>query len=130
MDYFNSFWHVIWAMFWMFAFVAYLIALFSIITDLFRDHELSGWVKAVWVIFLFFLPFLTALVYLIVRGDGMARRSAKEARANQERANDYIRDVAGTSASDEIAKAKSLLDAGTINQAEYDKLKAAALAGK
>ncbi|CCH77570.1 conserved hypothetical protein [Nostocoides japonicum T1-X7] len=128
MDYFSSFWHVIWAMFWMFAFVAYLIALFSIITDLFRDREMNGWLKALWVLFLFFLPFLTALVYLIFRGDGMARRNVKEAKASQERADDYIRQVAGTSPADEIAKAKSLLDAGTITQDEYDKLKAAALA--
>ncbi len=128
MDYFNSFWHIIWTMFWVFAFVAYLIALFSIITDLFRDKDLSGIAKAVWVIFLFFLPFLTALIYLIARGDGMARRSAKEAKASQERANEYIREVAGTSPADEIAKAKGLLDAGVISSDEYERLKAAALA--
>lgn len=128
MNHFNTFWDVIWTFFWAFAFIAYLIALFSIITDLFRDREMSGILKAVWLIFLFFLPFLTALIYLIARGDGMARRSAEQAKANQERAHEYIRDVAGSSASDEIAKAKGLLDNGTITAEEYEKLKATALA--
>lgn len=130
MNHFNTFWDVIWTFFWAFAFIAYLIALFSIITDLFRDREMSGILKAVWLIFLFFLPFLTALIYLIARGDGMARRSAEQAKANQERAHEYIRDVAGSpSAADEIAKAKALLDNGTITAEEYDKLKTTALAG-
>jgi len=130
MNFWASFWDVIWWFFWVFAFIAYLMALFAIIGDLFRDHKLNGWAKAVWIIFLIFVPFLTALIYLIARGSGMAERSQKETRQYQAATDEYIRQTAGTtaSASDEIAKAKSLLDAGTISQGEYDLLKAKALA--
>ena len=123
----SNFWSIIWLFFWSFAFIAYLMALFSIIGDLFRDHTLNGWWKALWIIFLIFAPFITALVYLIARGQGMAQRSQKAARQAQTQADDYIKSVAGTSASDEITKAKSLLDAGTITQDEYNLLKAKAL---
>lgn len=71
----DSFWDFLWLIIISFAFIAYLILLFSIITDLFRDHKTSGWVKAIWIVFLFFIPLLTSLVYLIVRSDGMAQRS-------------------------------------------------------
>ncbi|MBD8024288.1 SHOCT domain-containing protein [Microbacterium gallinarum] len=119
---------LIWWFLWVFVFVAYLFALFAVIGDLFRDHELSGWWKAVWIIFLIFVPFLTLLVYLIARGNGMARRGAAEAKQLQAAQDSYIKSVAGgTSATDEIAKAKALLDAGTITQAEFDALKAKAL---
>ncbi|TQJ31762.1 SHOCT domain-containing protein [Microbacterium sp. SLBN-146] len=123
----GSFWDLIWWFLWAFVFVAYLFALFAIISDLFRDHKLSGWWKAVWIFFLIFFPFITALIYLIARGGGMAERGAAQARDLQRAQNDYIKHVAGTSPADEIAKAKSLLDAGTITQAEYDSLKAKAL---
>jgi len=125
----GSFWDIIWWFLWIFFFMAYLFALFAVIADLFRDHKLNGWWKAVWIIFLIFVPFLTLLVYLIARGNGMAQRSAKEASQLQSAQDAYIKSVAGGSASpaDEIAKAKSLLDAGTITQAEYDALKAKAL---
>jgi hypothetical protein len=130
MNFWESFWDIIWWFLWVFVFVAYLMALFAIIGDLFRDHKLNGWWKAVWVIFLIFVPFLTALIYLIARGQGMAERSQKEARQYQAATDAYIRQTAGTgvSPSDEIAKAKALLDAGTISQQEYDQLKAKALA--
>lgn len=127
MSYFQDFWSVLWTLFWMFAFVAYLITLFSIVQDLFRDRDLRGIVKAIWLVFLFFLPFLTALIYLIARGDGMARRAAELSQARQAHADDYIRGVAGNSPSEEIAKAKALLEAGTITPEEYENLKAAAL---
>lgn len=127
----GSFWDIIWWFLWAFFFVAYLFALFAVIGDLFRDHTLNGWLKAVWIIFLIFVPFLTLLVYLIARGKGMAQRSAKEAQQIQRAQDAYIKSVAGgasgPSPADEIAKAKSLLDAGTISQAEYDALKAKAL---
>lgn len=123
-----NFWNILWIFFWSFAFVAYLFALFAIVADLFRDSKLNGWWKALWIIFLIFVPFLTALVYLIARGRGMAERSQKASRQAQSEANDYIRSVAGASPADEIAKAKSLLDAGTITQDEYNALKAKALA--
>jgi ABC-type multidrug transport system fused ATPase/permease subunit len=129
-DFWDNFWNFVWIFFWSFAFIAYLFALFAIIGDLFRDHTLNGWLKAVWIFFLIFVPFLTALVYLIARGNGMAERSQKEARQYRAATDEYIRQTAGTSASpaDEIAKAKALLDAGTISQGEYDLLKSRALA--
>jgi hypothetical protein len=120
----NNFWDIVWFFFWTFAFIAYLFALFAIVADLFRDHKLNGWFKAIWIIFLIFVPFLTALVYVIARGRGMALRGDKAARQADAAADQYIRDVASTSASDEIAKAKALLDAGTITPEEYQKLKA------
>lgn len=126
----SNFWSVIWLFFWSFAFVAYLFALFAIISDLFRDHKLNGWWKAVWIIFLIFVPFLTALVYLIARGPGMAERSQREARQMQSATDDYIRQVANSSPADEIAKAKALLDSGAITQQEFDHLKARALSGQ
>jgi ABC-type multidrug transport system fused ATPase/permease subunit len=112
---------------WVFILIAYLMAVFAIIGDLFRDHKLNGWWKALWILALFVVPFLTALVYLIARGRGMAERQHKEVAQAQTAADDYIRNVAGSSAADEIAKAKSLLDAGTITQDEYNLLKAKAL---
>ena len=124
----SDFWSFIWLVIWIFVFVAYLMILFQIIGDLFRDHELSGWWKAVWIIFLIFVPFLTLLVYLIARGNGMAKRGAAEAKQLKAAQDAYIKQVAtASSPSDEIAKAKTLLDAGTISQSEYDAIKAKAL---
>jgi voltage-gated potassium channel Kch len=115
--------------FWAFVFISYLMVLFSIFGDLFRDSELNGWGKAAWIIFLIFVPFLTALIYLIARGPGMARRQAETMQAMQSQQDAYIRATAGrSSAADDIAKAKSLLDAGAVTQAEFDALKAKALA--
>lgn len=118
--------------FWLvvvsFAFVAYLMVLFQIIVDLFRDSTQSGWAKALWVVGLIFLPFLTALAYLIARGDGMSRRQAEAVRRAKDNTDDYIREVAGRSPAEEIEAAKRLLDGGTITQAEYDALKVKALA--
>ncbi|MEF2978391.1 SHOCT domain-containing protein [Subtercola sp. YIM 133946] len=122
-----DFWGIVYTFFWTFAFIAYLFALFAIIGDLFRDHKLNGWFKAIWVLFLIFVPFLTALVYLIARGKGMAERSQKAAKQAETATNDYIRQVAGTTPADDIAKAKALLDSGAITQAEYESLKAHAL---
>lgn len=123
----EQFWNFIWLFFWSFAFIAYLFALFAVITDIFRDHELSGWLKAVWVIFLIFVPFLTVLVYLIARGRSMAERQARSAQQAEAATTDYIRSVATASPSQEIAKAKELLDAGTLTQSEFDAVKAKAL---
>jgi ABC-type multidrug transport system fused ATPase/permease subunit len=128
MDFWNNFWDIIWFFFWSFAFISYLFALFAIVADLFRDRTLNGWWKALWIVFLVFVPFLTALVYLIARGRGMAERSQRQAQETQSRADDYIRTVAGPSSADEIAKAKALLDAGTITSDEYAVLKSRALA--
>lgn len=124
-----SFWDIIWFIFISFAFFAYLMVLFSIIGDLFRDRETSGIAKALWMIALIFLPFLTALIYLVTRGADMADRSATAAAAMQKSQESYIKSVAasGTPA-DQIAQARTLLESGAISQAEYDQLKAKALA--
>lgn len=123
-----SFWEVFWLIVSAFVFVAYLMVLFNVVVDLFRDTELSGWWKAVWVAFLLFVPALTALVYLIARGNGMAQRSELAVRRAKADTDAYIRAVATTSPADQIATAKGLLDSGTITQAEFDALKARALA--
>ena len=115
---------------WAFSFlilISYLMVLFSIIGDVFRDRELSGGAKALWVFCLIFFTFITALVYLVVRGKGMNERSEAQAAQAREAANNYIRSVAGSPA-DEIGRAKALLDAGTITADEYSSLKAKALA--
>lgn len=124
----NDAWSVIWSFFWIFAFIAYLIALFAVIGDLFRDHKLNGWWKALWIVFLVFIPFLTVLVYLIARGPGMRERAEREASQAQEATERYIRTVAHHSPADEITKAKVLLDAGTITAQEFETIKAHALA--
>lgn len=125
----GSFWDLIWWFLAIFVFVAYLFVLFAIIGDLFRDSDLNGWAKAAWVVALLFFPFITALVYLIARGRGMNDRSRAQLHQAREAQADYVRSVAGQAATpvDEIAKAKGLLDAGAISQAEFDGIKAKAL---
>lgn len=104
------------------------MALFSVIGDLFRDHTLAGGWKAVWIIFLIFVPFLTVLVYLIARGKGMTERSVNQAKQYKSAQDDYIKQVAGTSPTEEISRAKTLLDQGAITQTEFDQIKSKALA--
>ena len=128
-----SFWEIVWFIIISFAFVAYLMVLFSILGDLFRDRETSGWVKAVWIVALIVFPFLTALIYVIARGQGMAQRRAAEVADVQKQTDAYIRDVAASSApattpADQIAQAQQMLSQGVISQREYDQLKAKALA--
>lgn len=124
----NNFWDLIWLMFSAFMFVAYLSVLFQVVADLFRDKDLSGVGKVVWIIALIALPFLTALIYVIFRGSGMARRQQATLQASQSAAESYIREVAGKSPADQIADAKQLLDAGTISDDEFARLKTKALA--
>ena len=125
MDFGDFFWLLVWSFF----IVCYLMILFQIIGDLFRDRELSGWWKALWIIALIFVPFLTALIYLIVRGRGMAERQAGELQKAQAATDSYIQEVAGRSnPAEQIVTATNLLDEGTITQAEFDRLKASALA--
>jgi hypothetical protein len=126
----DSFWDFFWLLVWTFFFVMYLMVLFQIIADLFRDRDLSGGWKALWVIFLIIFPFLAALVYLIARGKGMAERHMAAARSAQAATDQYIKSVAtqGSSPADQIASAKSLLDSGAITQQEFEQLKAKALA--
>lgn len=124
-----TFWDFLVWIFWFYIFVSVIIILFQIFVDIFRDHSLNGWFKALWVIFLVFVPFLAALIYLIARGKGMAERQAGRMIQAQTETNAYIRTVASSgSAADDITKAKALLDSGAITQAEYDSLKAKALA--
>ncbi|MGC5170865.1 SHOCT domain-containing protein [Micromonospora sp. DT81.3] len=121
---------LIWWFLWAFIFITYLFALFAVIGDLFRDHKLNGWAKAIWIIALIFFPFLTLFVYLIARGGGMAERGAAQAAQMRDAQAKYIKSVATSSSpSEEIAKAKTLLDSGAITQAEFDAIKSKALAG-
>ena len=123
-----SFWDIVWFIFITWVFVAYLMVMFSIIGDIFRDRELSGIAKAVWMIALIFLPVLTAVVYLISRGGSMAERSMRAAAVQRQQQDAYIRDVAGrTSPADQITQARALLDSGAISQPEFDALKTKAL---
>jgi hypothetical protein len=123
-----SFWDVVWFIFISFAFVAYLMVMFSIIGDIFRDRDMSGFGKAIWVTALIFLPLITSLVYLITRGGDMAERSVRAAVVQRESQDAYIREVAGrTTPTDQIAQARGLFDAGVISQSEYDTLKTKAL---
>jgi hypothetical protein len=125
-------WGSTWEFFWhflvIFAWIAYLLVLFQILVDLFwRDHKTSGWIKAVWVIFLIVFPWITALIYLIARGKGMSERAQAAVLEAKKETDDYIRQAAGRSPAEEIAHAKELLDAGTISQQDFDSLKAKAL---
>ena len=115
---------VFWTMILFFFWLAWISVLVTIVFDLFRRHDTSGWVKALWLIVLIFLPFLGVLVYLIVNGDGMGKRNFERAQAAAEL---YTPASQGGAAS-EIAQAKSLLDSGAITQSEFDSLKAKALA--
>ena len=111
----------------IFIFMMWFWILFVIITDLFRDHEVSGWWKAVWVLFLVFVPFITGLIYLIARGHGMAERAAKE-RADAKRGFDsYVREQAHSSPADELDKLQGLRERGALTDVEFEAQKARVL---
>jgi Short C-terminal domain/Phospholipase_D-nuclease N-terminal len=118
---------VLWSMIIFFFWVIWIWIVITVLMDVFRRHDIGGFAKALWVIFVVILPWLGVLIYLIAQHDGMRERSIKQAQAQQDTFDSYVRETAGGSA-DEIAKAKDLLDAGTITQAEFDALKAKALA--
>jgi hypothetical protein len=123
-----SFWDIVWFIFISFAFFAYLMVLFSIIGDLFRDRDVSGVAKAAWIIALIFLPFLSSLIYLVTRGRSMAERAGRSAELARQQHDAHIREVAGqTTPADQIAQARAMLDSGAISQSEYDALKTKAL---
>ncbi len=123
-----SFWDIVWFILISFAFVAYLMVMFTVIGDLFRDPEASGFEKAIWIIAMIFLPFLTLVVYLIAKGKGMGERQARSVEQMREQQDAYIRQVASSTApTEQIAQAKSLLDSGSITPAEYERLKEKAL---
>jgi ABC-type multidrug transport system fused ATPase/permease subunit len=121
----TSFGDILWLIIISFFFITYLMMLFSVIGDIFRNHEMSGIMKAIWLVLLFALPLLTLLIYVIVNGAGMAKRSMKEQQDSKAAFDDYVRQAAGTGgAASELANAKSLLDSGAITDDEYAKLKA------
>lgn len=124
----SNFWDMVWLIVSTFFFVAYLFVLFHIVIDLFRDTELGGLAKALWVIGMIFVPVLTSLVYIIARGSGMAQRQRDALSRAKAQTDAYIREAAGKSPAEQIADAKALLDAGTINADEFARLKAKALA--
>ncbi|AFL73406.1 PLDc N-terminal domain-containing protein [Thiocystis violascens] len=123
-----NFWDFIYLIASSFLFVAYLIILFHVVVDLFRDPALPGGYKVLWLIGLVFLPFLTALFYVLIRGTGMAERQLAAAQRVKSDTDAYIRQVAAKSPAEQICDAKALLDAGTISQGEFDRLKEKALA--
>jgi hypothetical protein len=111
----------------IFVFMAWILVLAQILGDLFRDRDTSGFKKALWVLFLIFIPFLTALIYLISRGDGMRERAIKQQEESKAQFDAYVKQSAGTSAADEVAKLKKLHDEGALTDAEFKKQKAKAL---
>ncbi|KOU21254.1 membrane protein [Streptomyces sp. WM6372] len=119
---------VFWSMLWFFLWIMWLFLLFKIITDIFRDHEMSGWGKAGWLIFVIILPFLGVLIYVIVRGKSMTQRDVKQAKESEAAFQDYIRKTAGTSSAggshvDELARLVELKDKGALSEAEFQQAK-------
>lgn len=108
----------------VFLFVAWIWILVAIISDLFRDHEMSGWAKGIWIIFLVFIPFLSALVYLIARGDGMRDRAIKAQSDAKKHFDEYVREQASSSPAEELHKLNDLREKGALSQAEFDQAKA------
>ena len=123
-------WSWIWFFFWMFAYVAYILVLIYIVIDIFRDHQLNGWLKALWLLLLLFLPWITGLVYLIVRGKGMAERSARKQVEYQEYSQEEYRRISFANPAEEITKAQALRDQGVITDGEFEAIKAKALGSK
>ena len=117
---------VFWSIVVFFAWLAWIWIAITCFADIFRRHDIGGWHKAVWVVFIIVVPFLGVLVYLIAQHDGMRDRTLAQAKAQQAAMDQYVRDTVGGSAS-EIAKAKELLDSGAINQQEFDAIKAKTL---
>ena len=122
-----TFWDALWTIFIFFLWILWFFLLFKIVFDVFRRHDIGGGKKVVWLLFILFLPFIGAFAYIVANGDGIAQRDAERAQAAQTQFNDYVQSVAGGPAQ-EIDKAKQLLDSGAITQAEFDSIKAKALA--
>ncbi|MDQ2699779.1 MAG: SHOCT domain-containing protein [Actinomycetota bacterium] len=108
----------------IFFFVIWIWIVITILMDVFRDHEMSGWAKAAWVLFLIVIPFLTALVYLVVRGSGMRERAIKEQAETKKHFDEYVRETAATSPVDELHKLDQLKQSGGLTEEEYNKMKA------
>jgi hypothetical protein len=126
-----SLWDVMVSIFWFFVLFAWIWLLIAILGDIFRDHELSGWGKAGWTLFLIVLPWLGALIYLIVRGKSMNERARAQAQRHEERARQYIQETVASSSvstADELTKLADLHDRGTISDEDYEKAKTKVLA--
>jgi len=120
---------VFWYMLVFFAFVIWIWLLITVFADIFRRHDTSGWAKALWIIFIIIFPFLGVLIYIIAEHQGMADRNTQQLQQAQAQTDGYIKSVASSAdPAEQIAKAKQLLDAGTITQAEFDQIKGKALA--
>jgi len=120
---------VLWTMLIIFAWIIWFWLLITVFTDLFRRHDTSGFAKVLWIIFVIVLPFLGVFIYLIVNHDGMTQRTMDQAKAQRAQMDDYVRNVAGSGgAAGEIEKAMGLLVSGAITQAEFESMKAKALA--
>jgi Trk-type K+ transport system membrane component len=119
---------VLWTLLIFFCFVIWFMLLFRVFIDIFRRHDIGGGHKALWLIFVIVLPFLGVFIYLIAESRGMAERNMKDAQASQQQFDDYVKSVSGGGAAAEIERAKGLLDSGAITQAEFDSIKAKALA--
>ena len=124
----TEFWQFFWLFIELFFLFAYLIVLFHIVADVFRDRSMGGFAKAMWILALWIVPVLTALIYLIARGRGMDERRQEVAAAAQKDLQNYIRETAGKNPAQEIAEAKSLLEAQVITEEEFARLKEKALA--
>ncbi len=119
---------VLWTFVWFTLFFIWIWILISVFADIFRSEDMGGWGKAIWILFVILLPYLGVFVYLITRGKGMQERSIKQMQAQEQATRQYIQSIApASSATDQIASAKGLLDSGAISQAEFDALKAKAL---
>lgn len=119
---------LLWSMLAFFFMVIYFMMLFNVIGDLFRDKEAGGFAKTMWIIFLLVAPFLSLIIYMLVRGDGMAKRAMAQQAEMQQQMDAYVKQTAGAGdPTAQIAQAKSLLDSGAISQEEYDSLKKKAL---
>lgn len=120
---------ILWTTLIFFAWVIFIWIAITVLIDVFRRQDLSGWAKAAWTVFVVIIPWLGVLIYLIVNHDGMAERRYREAADAQAQFDQYVRQTAGSGgAASEIEKAKQLLDNGTLTQAEFDAIKAKALA--
>lgn len=117
----------LWSLLVIFFMIMYFMILFSVVIDLFRNHQMGGFAKALWIIFLIFIPLISLLIYVIVYGKSMAQRQQTAVVEAQQEQDAYIKQVAGTSPAEQIAQAQQLLNSGAISQAEFDKLKAKAL---
>jgi hypothetical protein len=118
-----------WTMLWFFLFVVWIFAVFSVFMDIFRSHDLSGWAKALWVLFVIILPLLGVLIYLIARGDKMTQKAVKDAEAQDQAMRAYVRDAAGTATpADQISQLAALREQGVITEEQFEQGKAKLLA--